>query len=412
MKKIYIFGLGKGKEILKEYLLPAQVEILGYIDNFIQDSTKRTDGKPVLTPEQIRDDFDYIIVSVMRYRHIYEQLLSYGISDEKIICFFSFADAVREEYWSVIEKNGWRVEAVSYEFQKKIRPFCQNVIYELGAQEDRDRFIYPHILPAEDAVEKIIRHGMSLVRFGDGEFELMRMRKRAGFQSVNRHLAERLKQILASSHENILVALADNYGSLKKYTTEAAEDIREYLTPEVRREHMSLIDPERIYYDAYLSRPYILYEDKTLAGARFAELKKIWEGKKILIVEGDKTRMGIGNDLFDNAEAVRRIVVPNVDAYEKYGEILHCVRQNVKDELILIALGPTATVLAYDLAVSGFWALDIGHVDLEYEWYCMGAKERCNIPHKYVNELGKGERTTELPARFRDKYELEIAARI
>ncbi len=412
MKKVYIFGVGKGKDILKEYLLAEQVEILGYIDNFVQDSTKGMDGKPILTPEQIRDDFDYIIVSVMRYRHIYEQLLSYGISDEKIICFFSFMDAVNEEYWNVIEKNGWRVEAGSYELQKKIRPFCQNVIYELGAEDNTDRVIYPPILPAEEAVEKIIRQEKSLVRFGDGEFELMMMRKRAGFQAVNQDLAERLKQILVSSHENILVALADNYGSLKKYTTEAAEDIREYLTPEVRREHMSLIDRDRIYYDAYLSRPYILYEDKTMAGRRFAQLKKIWEGKRILIIEGDKTRMGIGNDLFNDAAQRRRIVVPNVDAYDKYEEILDCVRQTVKDELILIALGPTATVLAYDLAVLGFWALDIGHVDLEYEWYCMGVKDRCNIPYKYVNELGKGEQTTELPAGLQKIYESEITARI
>lgn len=31
--------------------------------------------------------------------------------------------------------------------------------------------------------------------------------------------------------------------------------------------------------------------------------------------------------------------------------------------LILIALGMTATVLAYDLSKAGFWAIDIGHID-------------------------------------------------
>ena len=38
-----------------------------------------------------------------------------------------------------------------------------------------------------------------------------------------------------------------------------------------------------------------------------------------------------------------------------------------KKNLILISLGPTATVLAYDLSKLGYQAIDIGHTDLEYE---------------------------------------------
>mgnify|MGYP000128627122 CR=1 FL=1 len=45
-----------------------------------------------------------------------------------------------------------------------------------------------------------------------------------------------------------------------------------------------------------------------------------------------------------------------------------------KTALFLIALGPTATVLAYDLFKSGYQAIDAGHVDVEYEWWRMGAK--------------------------------------
>ena len=36
---------------------------------------------------------------------------------------------------------------------------------------------------------------------------------------------------------------------------------------------------------------------------------------------------------------------------------------------MLIALGPTATILAYDLAEKGVQALDVGHIDIEYEWF-------------------------------------------
>lgn len=67
-----------------------------------------------------------------------------------------------------------------------------------------------------------------------------------------------------------------------------------------------------------------------------------------------------------------------------------------KNKLYLIALGHTATVLAYDMARLGFWAIDIGHVDIEYEWMRMGAKEKKAVPDKYVNEVPNGRIQTEL----------------
>lgn len=35
----------------------------------------------------------------------------------------------------------------------------------------------------------------------------------------------------------------------------------------------------------------------------------------------------------------------------------------------------------------GYQALDIGHMDIEYEWYLMGAKEKVDLPNKSVNEV-------------------------
>ena len=61
-----------------------------------------------------------------------------------------------------------------------------------------------------------------------------------------------------------------------------------------------------------------------------------------------------------------------------------------KNRLILIALGPTATILAYDLYKLGYQAIDIGHADIEYEWYLRKAKNRIKIKNKYVNEAKGG----------------------
>lgn len=52
-----------------------------------------------------------------------------------------------------------------------------------------------------------------------------------------------------------------------------------------------------------------------------------------------------------------------------------------------MALGPTATVMAYDLAQSGIQTIDIGHIDIEYEWYRMKASDKVLINNKHVQEL-------------------------
>ena len=55
--------------------------------------------------------------------------------------------------------------------------------------------------------------------------------------------------------------------------------------------------------------------------------------------------------------------------------------------MILLALGPTSTVLAYDLFKLGFQVVDVGHVDIEYEWFLRKAEKRIQIDNKYVNEV-------------------------
>ena len=57
------------------------------------------------------------------------------------------------------------------------------------------------------------------------------------------------------------------------------------------------------------------------------------------------------------------------------------IRQYAEDRLILIMLGPTAKVLAAHLANDGYQALDIGHIDSEYEWLQMGAQTKVKLRH-------------------------------
>ena len=118
-------------------------------------------------------------------------------------------------------------------------------------------------------------------------------------------------------------------------------------------------------------------------------MKSIWDKRDVVIIEGEQSRLGVGNNLFDNMKSIQRILCPTKNAFNKYNYILDEAKTLSKDKLILIALGPTATVLAYDLNKLGYQAIDVGHVDIEYEWFLMKATEKVKLQNKYVNE-GKG----------------------
>ncbi len=67
-------------------------------------------------------------------------------------------------------------------------------------------------------------------------------------------------------------------------------------------------------------------------------LKKIWDGKNILIAEGEHSRLGVGNDLFDNATEIHRLLCPSTNAFDKYEQILSEIKKTSRNTLILLAL--------------------------------------------------------------------------
>lgn len=268
-----------------------------------------------------------------------------------------------------------------------------NAGYELrDAIEHPSDMFFPKICDGNTTIGEIITKRKSLARFGDGEFAAIAGRIRHRFQTeIDEELGQRLLEVLQSEEENLLIGIADNYGSLEKYTQQAKREIRCYLNPQVRREHINLLSPNKIYYDAYVTRPYVMYEDNQTDAPRqrFQALRKIWEGRDCVFVEGCFTGLGVGNDLFDNAAGIQRILAPAENAFSKYQKIWDFCMKQKKDTLFLLALGPAATVLAYDLCKAGYQAVDIGHVDLEYEWFLRGEGCRTPVSGKYNNEMGE-----------------------
>ncbi len=362
-----------------------------------------------MTVKDMQDIYDIIIISVMKYEQIETQLWEAGVDEEKIICFYKVEESMKHQYWEILDADKWRMEALLYHYLQSVY-YLNNIKYEVADAMKKKEIQFPQILPPEAAIDRVCQEKASLVRFGDGEFELLNRKPRPLFQKVDNRLATKLEEVLKSKDDRILIAIANNYGSLDSYTESAANDIRKYMTRRVRQEHMTLLDMSREYYDAYLSRPYLMYKDKEHARIRFECVKKIWDGREVVLIEGEMTRMGVGNDLLDKAASVQRIIAPTEQAFDIYDDILVEAKKQSKEKLFLIVLGPTATVLAYDLAVCGYQAIDIGQIDNEYEWYMKGVEERCSIPYKYVHRINDVEKVREekLPELVEREYLRQI----
>ena len=249
----------------------------------------------------------------------------------------------------------------------------------------------PVILSMDETIDAIVERKASISRYGDGEFDIIFGRTQ-GFQGLDNKLGERLKEVLIHNGEsdNFLVALPDCFGRLDHFTLEAQIHWKVRLDKE-RYMWYKIMNRKSPYYHAQISRFYFDWADKTQSFKWVDKLKKIWAGRNVLIVEGSKSRVGVGNDLFDGASSIRRILCPAVNALNKYDKIIRQVCElATPGDLILIALGQTASVLAYDLYKMGYQAVDIGHVDIEYEWMKMGATKKERIKGRFMNEIDGG----------------------
>lgn len=237
-------------------------------------------------------------------------------------------------------------------------------------------------------INYIIKNKCSVSRYGDGEFNLIQGIGN-GFQNYNSNLAKRLKEILdTTSSEKHIVCVPHTLKSTKGNTQYTKEFWGYYLALN-RNFIFNILSPKKQYYDTQMTRFYIEYKSKKHCASHIRLLQKIWDKKDIVIVEGIKTRSGIGNDLYSNCHSIKRILCPAENAFDKYSEIFNSIKLNVsKNSLILISLGMTATVLAYDLSQLDYQAIDLGHLDIEYEWFLTGATSKVPIKNKYVNEAG------------------------
>lgn len=243
-----------------------------------------------------------------------------------------------------------------------------------------------NVMDMQETLAYVKERKISVARFGDGEIDLMTGHS-IPYQDYDQSLAERLKKVITMpDNEKLLVCLPDVFERRERYTAACNSFWTAHLD-RYQNFYKEILSSKKHYGSTFLSRPYIDLEDKSVSGTHFQNLKDFFAGKDILIVEGLYSRSGIGNDLFQEVKSINRIICPSRNAYHKYEQIIDAIRRHGANKLILLMLGPTAKVLAYDLAFEDYWAVDIGHIDSEYEWYKRGVTQKTKLRNKHTAEF-------------------------
>ena len=256
----------------------------------------------------------------------------------------------------------------------------------------------PKVMSDIETIDYIVKNKVSISRFGDGEIKLM-TGSDLHFQSFDKELANKLRAV--KNTENCLVCIPNIFS--KEYFSKKLIKHDEYVFWV-----KELIKYEYVYRklygkmtplgDAFISRFYMRYNDKSKEkNTKYIKsLKRLWQDRNIVFVEGENSRLGYNNDLFDNAKSIKRILCPSKNACFVYDKIIELVKKHCKkDNLIILALGPSATAMAFELSNLGYQALDLGHVDIEYEWFLLNAQEKVPITNKHVDECNSFGETKE-----------------
>ena len=236
----------------------------------------------------------------------------------------------------------------------------------------------------DETLNEIIKNNKSISRFGDGEFSII-FNNSLKFQKFNERIKYKLLEVLNSTLKNLSIGIMN------------IEDVKNHRIwnnwfERYKFELGKILNKNKIYSNSFITRFFTLFKNKIDIKKYISKFKSIWNNRNILIIEGDRTRIGVGNDLLNNSNSIKRIICPNENAFSVYDKILdYFYSHNIdKDTLILISLGPTATVLTYELCKLGFQSIDLGHFDLHYEFYSRNYSRVMKLDNKYVNEVPGG----------------------
>lgn len=272
--------------------------------------------------------------------------------------------------------------------KRKVKDLLAAIVYFLYEKGILHNRIKVHTI--DETIDTLLATEKSMVRFGDGEIVMIKGVDLM-LQKASPEIGEGLADILAYPYDDLMVTIPGIFDTLSDHHKASRQFWKDHALC-CRRTYEKYCNPDRIYYNTFVSRCYYFGNDRSKCDRWFAKIRKIWENRDVVIVEGTRTHNGIGNDLLESAASVERIICPPKDAYAALPEILAVCMQYGKDRLFLLSVGVAAKFLVLELFRAGYRVLDIGNMDLEYEWYVRQAPDKMPLAkHDIMGEAANRE---------------------
>lgn len=244
-----------------------------------------------------------------------------------------------------------------------------------------------------------IKKGKSVIRLGDGEMAVM-LGHSIWFQKQSEGLKEDLEEVLKrASDKKMLVCVPRTIISMAGYRLKArCFWCRELMG--TRHEWKKRLLEKNRYGETSVTRARTDL-NRHIQDEVFVQWREVFAERDIVVIEGGVTRTGVGNDLFEKAKSVKRIIGPSKNAYDKVPQITKAfeVEKVKKSTLILVSLGPAAKKIAMELHDKGYQVIDLGHLGQEYAFYYNGKYRKSEDDDRF-------DKVTD------SKYEKSIIARI
>ena len=248
----------------------------------------------------------------------------------------------------------------------------------------KDSGVTPTILDFVDSIIKLYNDdSLSLARIGDGEFGLVTgvTVPNNGCQVADASLQEALLRVLRCDNPKCRVAIpkAFFYDDPSCVSDEIARFVPDCFFPRLDAgDYMKYVLPDYTYLDGSMS---VVCKHYPTVGrlvhlAYYYLLKRMLTDRDVIVVTGDLRFEEYEHSLLDDAgtRSVSLLSLKQKNVWEDYANI----KQRLLDinrsgsRLVLLGCGPTATVLAYELA-DKMRCLDVGHVFGDYNLALGGA---------------------------------------
>lgn len=220
---------------------------------------------------------------------------------------------------------------------------------------------YPEVASINTTIQEIL-NGKSITRLGDGEFMII-SGKSIGFQEYNTELASKLLQSFRSTNSNCIIGIPKlEHNKLSTFWINYWFENIKWIS--------KFSNKKNKYYNLGVSRQFNIEQAFTL--------KIAWDNKHILFIYGEGSRFNENHELFDNAKSKSRILGTAKNSWEIYPTLKTQVEKSIKnsrDFIIICSLGPTATVLANEIASTKTQILDLGHLTNVYDKIVYGKKK-------------------------------------